>query len=355
MRLFQCQNCHAPLFFENTTCLSCGYALGYHSEQENLLPLQAQDGYWKPLSDDHQLYHYCANFQHGVCNWLVPVPANRKYCEACALNRTIPNLNSAANRLAWQQLEKAKHRLIYELKQLKLPLQSKVENPAWGLAFDFLSPEDATEEDGAVQTGHQNGLITINLAEADSVHREWIKKKMSEQYRTLIGHFRHEVGHYYWEILVNKQADIRNRFREIFGDERADYSQALDTYYQTQAPSNWQQNYITKYATAHPWEDWAETWSHYLHIMDAVETCYYFGLDIHPKIETNIFLESKATVNPYRETDFEKILNTFVPITFALNSFNRGMGISDVYPFVITTAIKQKLSFIHQLTSAGFA
>ncbi|MCB0634117.1 MAG: putative zinc-binding peptidase [Saprospiraceae bacterium] len=356
MRIFQCGNCQFPIYFENTTCLNCGYALGYHSEYDMMVPLQRDHEHWTLIPADGQTYRYCANYQHDVCNWILPTGREQEFCEACALNRTIPHLNSEDNLTAWHQLEKAKHRLIYGLKQLGLPVVSKNEQAETGLAFDFLSDEKNEKGEKNIKTGHANGLITINLAEADSVHREWIRRKLSEPYRTLIGHFRHEVGHYYWDRLVQPYPDEHAAFHRIFGDETQDYAQSLETYYQNGADPNWQQSYISQYATAHPWEDWAETWAHYLHVMDTVETAYSFGLSLHPSITYSDLLKSQATFDPHSETNFDRIIDAFISITFAINSFNRGMGLSDVYPFVIAPAVKEKLRFIHKLVlpySAG--
>lgn len=349
MKIFQCQNCQFPIYFENTACLNCGHALGYHSDYHTLVPLQARGEQWEIVPDDGNTYAYCANYQQEACNWLLRTDSEEEYCEACMLNRTIPQLDSDKNRLAWRQLEKAKHRLVYGLKQLGLPIISKVADKENGLAFDFLSDPANGEE--KVTTGHAQGLITINLAEADSVHREWIRRKLSEPYRTLIGHFRHEVGHYYWEQLVQSDADTLSAFRQLFGDETADYGEALNHYYQNGAPGDWQSSFISQYATAHPWEDWAETWAHYLHVMDTVETAYSFGLSINPAISNNNLLQSQATFDPHTEADFEKIIDAFIPITFAINSFNRGMGLADIYPFTTAPPVKEKLAFIHRLVA----
>lgn len=221
------------------------------------------------------------------------------------------------------------------------------ENPN-GLAFEFLS-EKATK--GEVTTGHLNGVITINLAEADAVHREYMRKQMAEPYRTLIGHFRHEVGHYYWNVLIADNEERLKAFRALFGDERADYSQALNTHYkQGGAPQNWSQQYISAYASSHPWEDWAETWAHYLHIIDMLETAFYFGIQTGNQVLGASPLKMEATFDPYQEPDFERINEAFTPpLTFALNSLNRSMGQPDIYPFVIPVAVLEKMKFIHQM------
>jgi len=349
MRIFQCQACQAPVYFENTACLRCGHALAFQSFYQKLVSLQRQNNSWAWVLDDGQSYRYCKNYQYQVCNWLVVSDNLQEYCEACQLNKTIPNLNSTDNLLAWRRLEVAKRRLIYSLKRLRLPIRSKKSPADLGLAFDFLSADDPTANSRPVRTGHAHGLITINLAEADPIHREQFRKKLSEPYRTLIGHFRHEIGHYYWELLIRNQTNQRAQFRALFGDESQDYSAALAAYYQNGAPANWQQKHISAYATAHPWEDWAETWAHYLHIMDTMETAYSFGLSLAPKLSPNSSLSRMVHFDPYEENDFNIIFDTFIPLTFALDSFNRGMGLPDVYPFVVAPLVKEKLSFIHNL------
>lgn len=301
------------------------------------------------MPSDGVLYDYCSNHAHGVCNWLVPTNTPEHLCEACALNRTIPNLSVEGHLLAWQKLEKAKHRLLYSLLKLGLPITPKTEDAEQGLAFDFLSDRQSNGSGNSVQTGHYKGLITINLAETDSVHREQIRRRMSEPYRTLIGHFRHEVGHYYWEQIIRPFPETLASYRTLFGDETQNYGQALEVYYAQGAPSGWEQRFISAYATAHPWEDWAETWTHYLHIMDMVETAFSFGLSIDPLISSSISNVEAVDFDPYQEGNFERILDAFVMTSLSVNSFNRGMGIPDVYPFVIPAAVKEKLDFIHRI------
>ncbi|HSF54080.1 MAG TPA: putative zinc-binding metallopeptidase [Algoriphagus sp.] len=244
----------------------------------------------------------------------------------------------------WQKLEIAKHRLIYQLDRLNLPYFSKLKNRDQGVCFDFLSRSPSHNR----MTGHANGVITILLEEADSVHLEKMKSELSEPYRTLIGHFRHEVGHYFWDLLIAKEPENLQIFRSIFGDERIDYGQALVTYYQSKSGVNWKDAYITQYASSHPWEDWAETWAHYLHIMDMAETAYSFGITIKPKLN-EVSLQGEIHFDPYVTTDFNQIFNAWFPISFAINSLNRSMGIADAYPFVINGAVIKKMKFIHRL------
>lgn len=353
MQFFQCQRCAQPIFFENTSCENCGAALGYLPDDHVLTALEREGKGWKTPDQPKRLLRYCQNFGQGVCNWLLPLDAPKPLCPACGLNRTIPNLVQPANLAAWRALESAKHRLVYSLLRLELPVQSKTEDPATGLAFDFLSRSGATPDDAPVQTGHDNGLITIDLAEADSAHREKARLRMGEAYRTLIGHFRHEVGHYYWERLVATEAAMLEEFRKLFGDERADYWTALKNHYQSGPPDDWGQRFLSAYATAHPWEDWAESWAHYLHLLDLLETAEGFGITINPKARAKASLTMTANFDPYRQADFDVILEASIPLTLAVNSLNRSMGQPDLYPFVLPAPAVEKLRFIHRLVRAA--
>jgi hypothetical protein len=284
-----------------------------------------------------------------VCNWLVPAVGEKTLCRACELNGTIPNLDNPHHLKAWQKLEYAKHQLVYSLLRLGLPLQSKSEAPDTGLSFDFLSDDLSNQERNGVMTGHAQGLITINLAEADSAHRERTREQMGESYRTLIGHFRHEVGHYYWERLVNSDASILERFRMLFGDERANYSEAIRHYHETGPAADWRQRFVSAYSSAHPWEEWAETWAHYLHLVDTLETAHAFRVSINPHLREPAALDMQADFNPYAQPDFEAIVAACLPLTFAINCLNRSMGQPDLYPFVIPPPVIEKLGFVHQL------
>lgn len=299
-----------------------------------------------PLISDRkgEEYKYCQNKEFGVCNWLMPAEDECEFCPACELNRTIPDLSDGENFQKWQKLEVAKHRLVYQLVALGLAIPPQETNPEIGLCFDFISKQG----DSKIMTGHANGVITILLSEADSVHREQMRKQLSEPYRTLIGHFRHEVGHYFWDRLVATNQGILSDFRAIFGNEQADYGVSLKTYYQNGSPANWQEAFISQYATSHPWEDWAESWAHYLHIMDMTETAYYFGISVQPILKEKNLCGS-VDFDPYQIRDFNTIYNTWAPLSFAINSLNRSMGIPDAYPFVVSPAVVDKMKFIHRL------
>ncbi len=348
MKLFQCQNCGQPLHFENTRCERCGLSLGYLPERETISALKPQNEpdsgaprAWQALADA-RIYRHCANAAHDVCNWLVPAAASESYCAACRHNRIIPDLSLPENLPRWRALEGAKHRLFYTLVQLRLPVETQAKSPS-GLAFQFLA--DFGPARPAVLTGHANGIITINLAEADDAERERRRQQMGELYRTLLGHFRHEIGHYYWNRLVLDSPYLED-FRRIFGDERQDYDLALQNYYANGAPADWSESFISAYASSHPWEDFAETWAHYFHMVDTLETAHVVGLAVSPKLP-----ESPGAVFDFhpRETDMNRLVEAWVALTFAVNSLNRSMGLPDLYPFVLGAPAVAKLSFVHNL------
>ncbi len=304
----------------------------------------------KPALSDLSIWHegnafrYCKNYEKDTCNWMVPAESPDMYCAACSLNRTIPNLTDFQNIQKWRRLEVAKHRLVYQLQRFGLPLESKMQDPDTGLCFDFISKGNSS-----VMTGHANGVITILLSEADAVHREQIKRQMSERYRTLVGHFRHEVGHYYWDRVIKENEQLLAEFRELFGDERADYRESLKKHYEKGPPSGWRDNYISKYASTHPWEDWAETWAHYLHLMDTAETAYFYGFTIDPHLKDVNHMKTTIDYDPYLLRDFERLISSSTALFFAINSVNRSMGIPDVYPFILNTKVVGKMRFIHSV------
>jgi len=338
------------LYFENSRCEKCHYPLGFESTRLQLLPLEAQPGgttyrlYGEP-ADTASTYTYCQNHEHNACNWLVPSGGATPFCLACDLNRTIPDLGQPGFLQRWQDIEAAKHRLVYSLLCLHLPVVSKRVYPDEGLQFDFKADESPEQR---VMTGHDNGLITINIAEADAIEREQARQSMHELYRTLLGHFRHEVGHYYWDRLIDNSPHLEE-FRRLFGDDRQDYGEALKKHYAQGAPPDWQQHFISSYATSHPWEDWAETWAHYLHIIDTLQTGHAYGLRFEPLEELSEQGLRAAIQDPYQVADFGQIMAMWLPLTFALNSLNRSMGQPDPYPFIISPDVQRKLAFIHKV------
>jgi hypothetical protein len=342
MKLFACQSCGNPLYFENTRCERCHHLTGFVPDLEIMSAVEPDGDKWISLADPDQRYRFCANWEIHACNWMVRADAGTPLCRACQHNRTIPDIADPARHALWTRVEEAKRRLVYTLIKLKLPLPSTASGEQSPLVFDFLA--DAPER--KVMTGHEDGIITISLQEADDVVREQLRTSLHEPYRTLLGHFRHEVGHFYWDRLVRDGGELES-FRAVFGDESEDYGTALQRYYDNGPAPNWQQNYVSAYATMHPWEDFAETWAHYLHIVDTLEMAYAFNLSVNPRIEE----APSATVdrNPYRAPDVATLMEAWLPITFAVNSLNRSMGQPDLYPFVISLPAQAKLQYVQDL------
>ena len=333
MKVFHCDHCDQLLFFENVTCMRCGRALAYLPELADLVSLDrlepAARGLWSSPRAGKTL-RLCANYvAHDVCNVAVAAEDPNGLCRSCRLTRTIPSLSPPANRRLWYDLEVAKRRLLYTLDQLGLRQDN--------LVFDFLEN---------VPTGHANGVITVNLAEADPAERVRRKVELGEPYRTLLGHFRHEIGHYYWDELIAGSPRLET-FRALFGDERASYDAALHRHYQG-APAGWQDRYVSAYATMHPWEDWAETWAHYLHMTDTLETAAACGISLSPVRADEPTLE--RVPDPLeRAVSFERMLSSWAAITYVLNNLNRGLGNGDAYPLSLAgPALEKKLRFVHE-------
>lgn len=353
MKLFRCDHCSNVVYFENTVCEHCGHALGYWHQANMLVSLEPGDGWSAAPVLPGKRFVYCANAQYGACNWLVEYdPGGDPFCRACRHNGVIPSMDAHGNLAHWQTIERAKKRLIYSLLRLNLPLATRNEDAAHGLRFEFLSDAAAAEP---VRTGHDNGVITLALAEADDAEREHRRTLMHEPYRTLLGHFRHEIGHYYWDLLVDSRPAL-GPFRALFGDERADYGAALQRHYEAGAPADWQATHISAYATAHPWEDWAETWAHYLHIVDTTEMAAAFGVRLAPPVDITGELKTRIDFDPYRLAAIEELIDHWVPLSSLINNLNRAVGQHDAYPFVLTPAVVAKLGFVQSvMREAGAA
>lgn len=348
MKLFECQNCGQPLYFENTQCENCGLELGYLPALSTVTALQPVNDGLHALAAPAGHYHRCANAQFDVCNWLVSTDDPDPFCLACRHNRTIPDLSQPKSLANWAKTEVAKHRLFYTLLKLHLPLKTREEDPDNGLAFDFLASSPPGAKTGTpVMTGHASGLITLNLDEADDAERERLRGQMHEPYRTLLGHFRHEIAHYYWDRLVKDSLHIED-FRQAFGDERQDYGAALKRHYDNGPPADWTARFVTSYASSHPWEDFAETWAHYFHMVDTLETAGAFGVKVRPKVAMGAELATVVDFDSHTAS-LERIIESWIPLTFAVNSINRSMGQQDLYPFVLSAPVIGKLSYIHDL------
>lgn len=335
MRDFLCPNCGQHLTFESSVCLSCNSPVGYCLDEMALLviaPSQTADTAGFVDADEYQL---CANMHLAQCNWLVEKAPVHKLCTACALTRTRPHDDDTKALGRFATAEAAKRRLLAELTELGLPIVGRDEDPQLGLAFDLLSSEQEK-----VFTGHHNGVITLDLAEGDDVHRERLRVSMEEPYRTLLGHFRHEIGHYYYYYyrLVDPSPEYKKRFLELFGDPDADYQAELDRHYDEGAPEGWEEKFVSSYATMHPAEDWAETFAHYLHIRGTLDTAAAFG--VAPAAAT---FERKV-LGP---SGFDAIIDLWLPLSWALNMINRSMGKQDLYPFVLPPAVLDKMRFVY--------
>ncbi len=343
MEIFKCDACGQLVYFENTVCTRCGHALGFDPRQMRLVTGTFAEGVL--TGPDGNVWARCGNAREDACNWLVHPNSEGPLCVACALNRTIPDLSVPENRALWQSIEAAKRRLVYALMRFGLPLRRQRDAGESGLAFDFLSDAGAG---GPVMTGHADGLVTINIAEADPAERERRRADLGEPLRTLLGHLRHEVGHYYWDLLVRDGGRLEEA-RATFGDERADYAAALRRNYEVGPPADWQERHVSAYAAAHPWEDFAETWTHYFHIVDTLDTAAAFGLSVDPEVSDDPAHSTDISLDPYRVENVETLVEAWLPLTYAVNSLNRSMGQPDLYPFVLSPVVIGKLDFVHCL------
>jgi len=324
MRAFTCPVCSQLVFFENSACLRCGSALAFDPEVRELVALDPDGG--RPR---------CANAALAGCNWLAPAPG--ALCRSCALTRTRPSDDDTEGLEDFAHAEAAKRRLLFELGEHGLPVEGWRERDG-GLAFELLSSNAST-----VTTGHARGVITLDLAEADAAHRETMREQLGEPYRTVLGHFRHEIGHYYWPLLVESDPELLGEYRALFGDEREDYGAALERHYAQGPPPDWAKRHVSAYAASHPWEDWAETWAHFLHITDALQTAAAYGL------------HTALSAPDAAHADIEEALQHWLPLAIAMNQMNRSMGKDDLYPFVITQGVTDKLAFVQRAVRAATA
>lgn len=371
MRAFSCAVCGNLLVAENSVCVTCGTAQGLSPATMQFVPVDVATG----RSADGAVQ--CVNLAAAGCNWLVDDGRPDRLCLSCRLTRTRPNEQDPAGLAAWASTESAKRRLVYQLLDLGLPVVPRdpdgVGDPGDpvdpghrcdhsepgdapngfrgpGLAFDLLSSTLAP-----VTTGHADGVVTIDLAEGHDAHREALRVQMGEPYRTVLGHLRHEVGHYYWQLLVAPRPAVLQRFREVFGDERADYPAALQQHYAAGPPAGWAAGHVSAYATAHPWEDWAETFAHYLHIRDTLQTAAAYGMVVTGPAEPSAAAGDLVSL-PFEDTvesdTIGSIVDTWLPLTYALNAVNRSMGKGDLYPFVLGATVIGKLGVVHDLVVA---
>ena len=349
-RDYRCR-CGAALFFRNTQCLTCRAQLGFLPDEGRLAALEpgAAPETWYAQGRPERL-KFCANRDAAAaCNWMMYAANPKTHCIACRLNRALPDLSDPDNARYWGAIERAKRRMVSQLIAMGLPVRSKVdEDPQCGVMFDFLRAAPGAP----VYTGHASGLITINVEEADDARREAIRFAMHEPYRTLLGHFRHEIGHYYWDRLV-WDSEWLEPFRALFGDERASYAEALKRNYQQGPPADWADAHISAYATMHPWEDWAETWAHYMHVVDSLGTALGYGVNLDRDRGDVEYFGRDALYDP--DDPFADrclhLLNAWLRMTVLLNELARSMGQPDFYPFVISKPVVAKLQFVQMVVA----
>ncbi|MGY4231569.1 hypothetical protein ACVIIW_000516 [Bradyrhizobium sp. USDA 4449] len=315
MRDFDCPYCRTQLAFEQIECIECRKPAVFDPDKMAMVRLEDTGS--------------CSNRQIIGCNWCTVGDAT--YCEACSLTHVIPDIGDLRNVRLWRRVEEAKRRLLYDLLRLRLPLSSRL---GMHVGFDILS-----DEHGPVLTGHRAGLITLNLAEADDVERESRRVSMRESYRTLLGHFRHEIGHFYWHVLIDEPR-LHAPFRLVFGDETHDYNDALAAYYARQDRSHDPASHISLYATSHPWEDWAETFAHFLHIVATLDSLAGLPLSLETRARETLR-------DPYLESDFDALLDLWNPLARSINILNQSLGLAEAYPFNIFPAVKGKLHLVH--------
>ncbi|MGJ9414035.1 putative zinc-binding metallopeptidase [Aeromicrobium sp. CF4.19] len=323
MKAFSCRVCDQQLYVENSRCVSCGTQLGYSRAEHDIVPLGPDGTY---VDAGGVTWHRCVNVLLSACTWLAPREGGQ--CFSCDLTRTRPADADLLGLSLFPGAEAAKRRLVMELDARRVPITPRWEDRETGLCFDLLS---SVHEN--VVIGHENGVITIDLAEEDQAHRAKVQVQLDEPYRTMLGHFRHEVGHYAELMMVT--GERIEQARELFGDETVSYSGEIDRHYAQGPPDGWENSYISTYATMHPFEDFAETFAHWMHISETIDTARAQGL---------------LTVDPDAFGSFRDLVRgVWVPLSTALNQINRAMGADDLYPFVIPDPVLDKLEFVASL------
>ena len=356
MRPFACGQCGNTVFFENVGCGQCGALLGFCPAMRRMLAFEAPPpapAPWRvrasvpgqaPGAADGSLLRPCANrLDHQLCNWMLDAGDAQHQCRSCRLTVAIPNLQQPLNLARWHLFEKAKRRLVFTLLTLGLPPEAQpgAASGVFGLRFQLLANQP---DQPPVLTGHDDGLITLNLAEADDVQREAARVALGEPQRSLLGHLRHEASHYLQQRYIDGQP-AQQRCRELFGDERIDYAQALARHYAQGAPADWQQHYVSAYASAHPWEDWAETCAHYLLVVDAVQTAAAWGLTLNGPVVA----QPRQADGPAQAPVIDLVLHQWLPVAQFLNAMSRSMGQPDPYPYQMPDAVLAKMALVQTL------
>jgi len=339
------------LFFDNSHCLRCGSVLGYVASEAKLVALQLTEDGFARADGVPGVFRQCANILAARCNWLIDASDPSPLCISCRLTSVRPNDDEVDAIAAFAEAEAAKRRLLHQMSGLGLAVIDRAVDEERGVSFEFLSSRNQQ-----VMTGHDDGVITLDLSESDDVHREFVRKQLGEAYRTILGHLRHEIGHYYWPRLVVDGGHV-DAFRTLFGDERISYQEAMDQHYAQQddvgqgdlAANSWVDCHVSQYATMHPWEDWAETFAHYLHIRAGLGTAVAYGVGLgDPSLAA-----ARDTYSPDPDVAVGPTVQAWLGLTLALNAMSRSIGQGDLYPFVLSPVVIEKLDFVHRLIESA--
>lgn len=347
MEAFRCDVCDGLVFFDNSLCLTCGSSLGFDRASASVIALTTSEYGYAAADGSGRTFRPCQNQNVARCNWLLAPDDPEALCASCLLTSVRPNDDDVGAIDAFAEAETAKRRLLYQLDALGLPVVDRATDPDNGLTFEFLSSRGRQ-----VTTGHQGGVVTLDLSESDDAHREFVRQQLGEPYRTVLGHLRHEVGHYYWPSLV-ETSGLLDEFRSVFGDEQISYEDALQSHYNGagdgQGASGWEATHVSQYATMHPWEDWAETFAHYLHIHGGLQTASSFGLAVgEPSLSAG--LGAWTAPGP---VEIGNVVGRWLALTFALNGMSRSIGQGVLYPFVLSPTVVTKLDFVHRSIARG--
>lgn len=372
---FRCGRCGHAVFFENVRCGHCDALLGYLPGERCMGAFEAEEvpaaadaaaapadtttaappptpatpsasaPRWRRVGEacasaGDQPFTPCANrVQHDICNWMLDPGDPGPLCRSCRLTSVIPDLTVAGNTLRWAAIEAAKRRLMFTLIDHGLDPEPKASpTDTKGLALQLLG---AVPGGPPVMTGHAGGTVTINIAEADDVEREATRVAFGEPVRSLLGHLRHEFGHYLQQRWITGPA--AEACRAVFGDEREDYAAALARYHAEGPPADWQQRFVTAYASAHPFEDWAETCAHVLLVSDAVQTAESWGLRLDGPV-------ARARPKSSRSQPMDRVvIEHWLPVAQFLNAMNRSLGLRDSYPYLMPDAVLQKMALVQRL------
>lgn len=310
VKRLHCPTCGNEVFFDSIECVRCRTGLAVEIRGRGALSVL-----------DASTTTPCARRSVWSCNWPAEPGAFDQLCASCRL--VDPNIWAHDPRMV--PFQTAQRRALYQLAELGVPWRDV--DPA--LRFVYLSK--TADPDATI--GHRGGEITLDIDEADPAYGERIRANLGEHYRTPLGHLRHELGHFVWLTMVANDPDRLAAFRERFGDERDDYAAALERHYQRVDDLSWRDRHVSFYASAHPWEDFAESWAQVMHVHDVVETGAAWGV-VH------------APADP---ADARAWLGTSVTASVAANELARAMGMRDLYPFALTEGARTKVEFCWRL------